>query len=84
MCFTLGWLEALLVNIIILAAVIAVLRILIPWILGLVGFDPGPLMAIVNIILWAIVAIFVIYLVFSLLSCLGGGGFGNLSLMPHR
>ena len=79
MCFSLGWLEGLLINIVILAVVIGVLRILIPWVLGLLGVDTGPLMQIINLILWAIVIIWVIYFVFGLLSCMGGG----ISLFPH-
>jgi hypothetical protein len=79
MCFSLGWLEGLLINIVILAVVIGVLRILIPWVLGLLGVDTGPLMQIINLILWAIVIIWVIYFVFGLLGCMGG----SISLFPH-
>jgi hypothetical protein len=85
MCFSLSWIEALLINVVILAVVVGVLRILVPWVIGLLGVDAGPLMAIINLIIWGIVIIWLIYFVFSLLGCLGGGGFGgNLSLSPHR
>jgi hypothetical protein len=84
MCFSLGWLEALLINIVILAVVIGVLRILIPWVMGLLGVNVEPLMRIINLIIIGIVVIWAIYFVFSLLGCLGGGGLGSLSLSPHR
>ncbi len=75
MCFTLGYLEQLLVWLVMLGAVIAIIRLVVPWVLAQVGI---PLVGqVVNIILWAIVCIIVIYIVFALLSCLGG-----FSLMP--
>jgi hypothetical protein len=44
--------------------------------LSLVGATWGPLGAIINIVLWAIVVIFIIYVLFALLGCLiGAGGF---------
>lgn len=83
MCFSLGWLESLLINIIIVVAVVAILRLLIPWVFSMLGVDGGILLQIINIVVWAIVAIFVIYVAFALISCLIGGG-ASLSLMPHR
>jgi hypothetical protein len=71
MCFSLSWLEQLLVWLVIVAAVIAILRLLVPWVASQFGI---PLVAqVLNIILWAIVVIFVIYICFALLSCLAGG-----------
>lgn len=80
-CFTLAWLQQFLVWCIIVGAVIAIIRLVVPWVLSQVGI---PLIAqVVNIILWAIVAIFVIYIIFALLSCLMG--MGGISLLPpHR
>ncbi len=76
-CFTLGYLQQLLIWLIIVGAVIAIIRLVVPWVLAQVGI---PLVgAVVNIILWAIVCILVIYIVFALLGCLGG-----FSLMPPR
>jgi hypothetical protein len=72
MCFTLEWIKQLLINIVIIGAVIAVLRLLIPWVLEFVGISAGPIMQIINIILVAIVVIFLIVVVFQLLGCLGG------------
>ena len=84
MCFSLGWLEALLINIVIVVAVVAILKLLIPWVFLMLGVDGGILLQIINIVVWAIVAIFVIYVAFALISCLMGMGGGSLSLLPHR
>lgn len=80
-CFTLGYLQALIIQCIILAALIACIQLLIPWL----GSLTWPIIAqIVTIILWAIVAIIVVYIIFSLLSCLvGGGGFSGVFPKPH-
>lgn len=79
-CFTLGWLEQILVYCVIVFAVIAIIRLLVPWVLRQIGV---PIIGqVINIILWAIVCIIVIYIVFALLSCLIGGG--GLSLLPPR
>ena len=82
-CFSLQWLEQLLVYCIIIFAVIAIIRLVVPWVLDQVGV---PIIGqVVNILLWAFVCIIVIYVVFALLSCLlGGGGFGSLLPPGHR
>ncbi len=79
-CFSLGWVEQLLVWLVIVCAIIAVLRLFLPWIAAQLGL--GIIVQIVNIILWAIICIYVIYFVFMLLECLVGSG-GGLSLFPH-
>jgi hypothetical protein len=83
MCFSMQWLEQFLIYCIVVGAVIAIIRLIVPWVLAQVGI---PLLAqVINIVLWAIVCIFVIYIVFALLSCLIGAGGGGLSLLPpHR
>lgn len=79
MCFTLGWIEQLLVWLVIVCAVIAILRLLLPWVAAQLGI---PILAqVIQIVLWAVIVIFVIYFCFALLSCLGGGG---LPLFPHH
>ena len=79
MCFSLGWIEQLLVWLVIVCAIIAILRLLLPWVAAQLGI---PLIAqVINIVLWAVVVIFVIYFCFALLGCLGGGG---MPLFPHR
>lgn len=82
MCFSLGWLQSLLVYLVIIAAIIALLRLLLPYVLNALGAGGGVIQGAINIVLWAIVAIFVIYIVFGLISCLAGAG--SLSLLPHR
>lgn len=86
MCFSLPWLESVLVQLVIICAIIAIIRLLVPFLVGvlspLLGGGASVIGQIINIALVAIVAIFVIYLVFGLISCLiGSGGF---SLLPHR
>jgi hypothetical protein len=80
MCFTLEWLEQLLVWCIIVGAIIAILRLVIPWALAQIGI---PLIGqVINIVLWAIICIIVIWIVFALLSCLIG--MGGVGLFPHH
>lgn len=79
-CFTLGYLQALIVQCIILAALVAIIQLLIPWLSSLTW----PLIGqVLTIILWTIVAVIVVYIIFSLLSCLLGGG-GVSGLFPRR
>lgn len=80
MCFTLGWLQTLLVNIVIIIAMVMLIRLLLPWLFGMLGIDGGVILQAINIIVWAIVVIFCIYIAFALIGCLGG--LGHLSLMP--
>ena len=78
-CFSLAFIEQLLVWLVIVGAIIAILRLLLPWVASQIGL---PIVAqVINIILWAVIVIFVIYICFALLSCLAGGG---LTFMPHR
>ena len=72
MCFTLSWLANLLIFIVVVAAIIAILQLLIPWVFSLMGVDLGPIPQIIRIIVIAIVVIAVIIFVFSLIGCLGG------------
>ena len=78
MCFTLGWLEQLLVWAVVIIVVVGVLQLLIPWLFSLLNVPLGPLPMIVRYIILGIVAIAVIYFVFGLLECLVGGGFPHL------
>lgn len=78
-CFSLAWVEQLLVWLVIVAAIIAILRLLLPWVAAQIGI---PIIGqVINIVLWAIIVILVIYICFALLSCLAGGG---LPLLPHH
>jgi hypothetical protein len=73
-CFSLQWLEALLVWLIVICAVVALLRLLIGFVipkLGLGGEVLGFVVKAITIVIWAIVCIGLVYLVFSLVICLG-------------
>lgn len=71
-CFSLGWLEQLCVWLIIVCAVVAIIRLLVPFLTGMIGI---PIVGqIINIVLWAVVAIMCCYVIFALLSCLISGG----------
>lgn len=83
MCFSLSWIENLLIWLVIVIAIVAILRILIPWILSMLGTGSGNLMAIINVFIWAFVVIFVIYIAFALIECLLASG-GSLSLLPKH
>ena len=69
-CFNLYWIEQLLIWLVVIAAVVALIRLIIP------TFAPpfsATIISALNIVLWAIVAIAVIILIFDLLSCAIGG-----------
>lgn len=79
MCFSLEWFKELLVWLVIICAVVAILRLLVPFVLAQIGSPGGVLAQAINIVLWAVICIFVIYVVFDLVSCLiGAGGFPRL------
>jgi len=69
MCFSAVWLVALLVRLVILVAVIMLVRLLLPYLLSLIGVAGGVIMQAINIIIWAVVLIAAIWLTFDLLSC---------------
>lgn len=73
-CLSLGFLQDLIIQCIIIAIVVGVVQLLVPWLVGFTGW-PGLGQAI-NIILWGIIAIMIVYIIFALLGCLvGSGGF---------
>lgn len=80
MCFSLAWLENVLIYLVIVGAVYAILKLLIPFV---ASQFPPIIGQVLNIILWAVIAILVIIICFGVISCLLSGGAG-LSLMPPR
>lgn len=71
-CFSLGWIEQLCIWLIMVIAIVAIIKLLVPYLTSLIGI---PIVAqIVNILLWAVVAIMACYVIFALLGCLVGGG----------
>ena len=80
-CFTLGWLEQVCVWLVIVAALVAIINLVVPYLTSLIGL---PIVAqIISIALWAMVAIMCIYIVFALIGCLLGSG-GSLLHFPAR
>ena len=70
-CLSLMFLRDVIIQIIVICALVAVIQLLVPW---LVSFTGWPMLGqIIMIILWAIIAIMIVYLIFALLACLLGG-----------
>ena len=85
MCFTLGWLEHLLIWLVVVGAVVALVRLVLPLALGALGTAGGVIVQALNIVMWAIVAVAVIVIVFDLIACLlGGSGVGSMLAPPRR
>ena len=77
MCFSLPWLEQMLIWLVVLCATVALLRLVVSFILPQLGFESAVFAIVVQairILIWAIVLIAVIMFVFSLISCLLGSG----------
>ena len=83
MCFSLAWLEQLFIYVIVVGAIIAIIRLLLPMVFAQLGGPGAVIGQVINIILWAIIACFVVYICFALFSCLLDGGHG-FSLLPRR
>jgi len=79
MCFSLEWVEQLLIWLIIVGAIVALLKLLVPMILSNLGWAGATVMAAINIVMWAVICIFLVYFIFDLIACLGGG-----LRLPHR
>jgi hypothetical protein len=73
-CFSLLWVQQLIIWIIVIAAIVAIIRIVVPWLTGIMGGSlPAPVWQILNIVLWAVVAIAVVIIVFDLIACIASG-----------
>jgi uncharacterized BrkB/YihY/UPF0761 family membrane protein len=85
MCFSLLWLRDVLIWIIVIAAVWAIIKLLIPLILSQLGITLGAIGTTVMRMLWiafiAAVLIAVVIFAFDLISCLLGSG---RHLIPGR
>lgn len=75
MCFSLAWIENLLIWLVVIGAVVGILKIVVPLVLGYLGVAGGAIIQIINIVVWAVVIIFVIVLAFDLIGCLMGAHF---------
>lgn len=83
MCFPMGALETLLIWAVVIVVVMAILRVLVPFIFGRLGWPLAEgfnlLMTIVRIVLWGAVTIAIIVVAFDLIGCLiGWAGPGRL------
>lgn len=74
MCLSLEWLKEILIWLVIVVAIVAILRLLIPAVLTQLGWAGGLIMNILNIAVWAFVLIVVIIFAFGLIDCLAGAG----------
>ena len=79
-CFSLAWLEQLLIWIVVVCVVVGIFKLVVPWLLSLFGGPPGGGMVftIISYIIWGLVAIALIIFVFDLLQC--SFGLGTLRL----
>jgi hypothetical protein len=71
------------VYLIVMIAMIMIIRIVVPWIVGFFGF-PAPIPQVIMIVLWAVIACMGVYFLFGLLSCLFSSGAGlSFPTFPH-
>lgn len=68
-CFSLYWIENLLIWLVVLGAVWAVVKLLLPLILGPLGAYGAVVAQVLGIVVWVIVAVALIIVVFDLLAC---------------
>jgi hypothetical protein len=70
-CFSLAWAMQLCIYIVIVVAIWSIIKLLLPYV---TQFLPAIVVQIIQIVLWAVIAIICIYIIFGLISCLVGGG----------
>lgn len=73
MCFSLQWVEQLLIWLVVICAVVALLRLLVSFVLPKLGLGAEVLAFIVRavtIIMWAVICIAAIIFIFDLIACL--------------
>lgn len=76
MCFTAASLMSILIWIVIICAIFAIIRVVVPLVAAQLGGPGGALVQIINIVLWAALVIVVIIFAFEMISCLLGMGGG--------
>jgi hypothetical protein len=73
-CLSIGWVEGMIIDLIWICALIAIIRLLIPLMVSvlapIIGAGATIVGQIINIILYAIIAVFVVYIVFGLIGCI--------------
>ena len=75
MCFSLLWFVTLLIWIVVICGIVAVFRLVLPFVLSWLGIAGGIVMQVLNIILAVIVIITLIWFCYDLFTCVGGMGF---------
>jgi hypothetical protein len=83
MCFDWTWFEHLFIWVIVVGAIFGILKILLPMVFAQLGSPGTALVQIINILMWAVIACFVVYIAFAIIECLAGGGMG-FGLTPGR
>lgn len=73
-CFSALWFFTLLAWLIGICAVVAIFRLLLPFVLGWLGVAGGLVAQVLNIILVAVVLIILVWFCYDLLTCAGGIG----------
>ncbi len=74
MCFSVAFLFQLLIWLVILGAIYAIIKIVVPAVLAQFGAPGGMLAQVINIVLWAIMMVIALYLIWDLVECLVGSG----------
>jgi hypothetical protein len=72
-CLGFEFIKTLLIWLIILGGVVALIKLLLPRILAALGVEGDIVIRALMIVLWVIIACFVVYFVFDVFSCLLGG-----------
>lgn len=72
MCFSALWIVQTLIWLIVLCAIVAILRLIVPYVLSWLGVAGGIVMQVINIIIAVVVLIALIWFVYDLITCLGG------------
>jgi hypothetical protein len=75
MCFSMEWVRDLLIFLIVVGAVVAFVKLFLPYALSWMGWAGDLAMRAINIIVVAVVLCAIVYIFFALIGCLGGGSF---------
>ena len=80
-CFSMAWLMQLCIWVVIVIAVWRIFNLVLPWLLAQIGVPF--IVSVIQIVIWAVIAIMCIYIIFMILGCLLGSG-GGLLHFPTR
>jgi hypothetical protein len=72
-CLSLHYIEQLIIWLIVLGGVYALINLLIPLVIGPLNQVGAILVKAISIVLWVVIAIFIVRIIFDLISCLLGG-----------